>query len=133
MCLSILPLGCFQRIDFCFGFGRFNDHMGGQVAISVFPFKGRIRTSGAVPSGRKFGAAITAIALLDDLMTNSTIIGASFCSHKSTLHTFFNRCAIHWNHPLPALSYLKKTKKCAVKLQQYLCHFKLFTKKVSGI
>jgi len=52
--------------------------MGGQVAVSVFPFNGRIRTSGAVPAGRKFGAAITAVALLDDLMTNSTIIGASF-------------------------------------------------------
>jgi hypothetical protein len=52
--------------------------MGGQVAIAVFPLNGRFRASGAVPSGRKFGAAVAAIALLDDLVTNSTIIGASF-------------------------------------------------------
>jgi hypothetical protein len=38
----------------------------------------QLRAGGAVPSGRKFGAAVAAIALLDDLVTNSTIIRASF-------------------------------------------------------
>ena len=52
--------------------------MCGQVTIAVFPLKGRIRAGGAVPSGRKFGAAVAAIALLDDLVTNSTIIAAPF-------------------------------------------------------
>ena len=52
--------------------------MGSQVTFAVFPFYGRFRAGGAVPSGRKFGAAVAAIALLDDLVTNSTIIGASF-------------------------------------------------------
>jgi hypothetical protein len=61
--LSASAFGCFQRINFCFGFIGFNDQMGGQVAIA---------------SGRKFGAAVAAIALLDDLVTNSTIIRASF-------------------------------------------------------
>jgi len=102
--------------------------MGGQVAIPVFPFKGRIRTGGAVPPGRKLGAAITAIAMLDNLMTNSAIVGASFCGHKSTRRALFNRCAIHWNHPLPALSY-EENKKYAVKRGQYLCQFKLSKKK----
>ena len=78
--------------------------MGRQVTIAVFPFNGRFRASGAVPSGRKLGAAVAAIALLDDLVTNSTFIGASFRRHKGALHAFFNSCANHWNHPLPALS-----------------------------
>ena len=51
--------------------------MGRQVTIAVFPFNGRFRAGGAIPSGRKFGAALAAIALLDDLVTNSTIIRAS--------------------------------------------------------
>ena len=52
--------------------------MGSQVTIAVFPFNGRFRAGGAVPSGRKFGAAFAAVALLDDLVANSTFIGASF-------------------------------------------------------
>ena len=52
--------------------------MSRQVAIAVFPLNGRFRAGGAVPAGRKFGAAVAAIALLDDLVTNSTIIGAPF-------------------------------------------------------
>ena len=55
-----------------------NGHMGGQVAIAVFPLNGRIRAGGAVPPGRKLGAAGAAIALLRDLVANSTIIGAAF-------------------------------------------------------
>jgi hypothetical protein len=76
--LSASAFGCFQRVDFCFGFIGFNGQMGSQVTIAVFPFNGRFRAGGAVPTGRKFGAAVAAIALLDDLVTNSTIIGASF-------------------------------------------------------
>ena len=78
--------------------------MGRQVTIAVFPFHGRFRAGGAVPSGRKFGAAFAAIALFDDLVTNSTVIGASLRGHKGALHTFFNSCANHRNHPLPALN-----------------------------
>jgi hypothetical protein len=32
--LSASAFGCFQRINFCFGFIGFNDQMGGQVAIA---------------------------------------------------------------------------------------------------
>jgi hypothetical protein len=46
--------------------------------------------------------------LLDDLVTNTTLKGAAFCSHKSALRVFFNCCAKHRNHPLPALDYNKK-------------------------
>ena len=52
--------------------------MGGQVAIAVFPLNGRFRAGGAVPSGRKFGAAFAAVALLDDLVANATFIRAPF-------------------------------------------------------
>ena len=76
--LSALAFGCFQRVNFCFGFIGFNGQMGRQVAIAVSPLNGRFRAGGAIPSGRKFGAAVAAIALLDDLVTNSTIIRASF-------------------------------------------------------
>jgi hypothetical protein len=49
--LSALAFGCFERINFGFGFIGFNGDVGGQVAIAVFPFDGRIRTSAAIPSG----------------------------------------------------------------------------------
>ena len=102
--LSTSAFGCFQRVNFGLGFVGFNGQMGRQITIAVFPLNGRFRTGGAVPTGRKFGAALAAIALLDDLVTNSTIIGASFSGHKGALHAFFNCCANHWNHPLPALN-----------------------------
>ena len=76
--LSFAAFGCFQRVNFCLGLLGFNSHMGGQIAIAVFPLNGRIRAGGAVPSRRKFGAAGAAIALFSRLVTNSTIIGASF-------------------------------------------------------
>jgi len=52
--------------------------MGGQVAVAVFPLDGRIRAGGAIPPRRQLGAPAAAIALLRDLVANSTIVGASF-------------------------------------------------------
>jgi hypothetical protein len=49
-------------------------------------------------------------------VTDATIIGAAFRRHKSTLRAFFDSCAIHWNHPLPALSYL--VMRTAFKIEQ---------------
>ena len=106
--LPAFAFGCFKRINFCFGFVGFNGHVGGQVAIAVFPLNRGIRAGAAVPTTRKLGTPFTAVALFDDLMADAAIVGAAFRRHKSALRAFFNSCAIHWNHPLPALSRCKK-------------------------
>jgi hypothetical protein len=37
-------------------------------------------------------------------VADAPIVGAAFWCHKGALGAFFNCCAVHWNHPLPALS-----------------------------
>ena len=103
--LSAFSFGCLERIDFCFGFIGFNGYVSGQITIAVFPLNGGIRTGTAVPATGKLGTPFAAIALVDDLVTDATVVGAALGRHKGALRTFFNCCAIHWNHPLPALSH----------------------------
>jgi hypothetical protein len=37
-------------------------------------------------------------------VAHAAIVGAAFWRHKGALAAFFNCCAVHWNHPLPALN-----------------------------
>ena len=78
--------------------------MGGQVAIAIFPLSGGIRAGAAVPTAGKLGTSFAAVTLFNDLVADAAIVGAAFCGHKGAFRTFFNCCAIHWNHPLPALN-----------------------------
>ena len=77
--------------------------MGGQVAIAIFPFDGGIRAGAAVPTTGKLGTPLAAVTFFDGLVADAAIVRAAFWRHKGALAAFFNRCAIHWNHPLPAL------------------------------
>ena len=52
--------------------------MCGQVAIAVFPLDGGIRTGAAVPAVGQLCATVTAVALFDGLVTDATIVRASF-------------------------------------------------------
>jgi len=98
--LPVASFGSFERINFCFAAVRNFDNMRSNVAISVFPFQCRIRTSRAVPSGRKFRTTITAITFLYDFMANPAVVRTPLCSHKRAIKTFSDRCTLHWNHPL---------------------------------
>jgi hypothetical protein len=90
--------------------------MGGQVAIAIFPLSGGIRAGAAVPTAGKLGTSFAAVTLFDDLVADAAIVGAAFCGHEGALSTFFNCCAVHWNHPLPALN--DETKNMRLKLSK---------------
>ena len=107
--LPVASFGSFERINFCFAAVRNFDNMRSNVAISVFPFQCRIRTSRAVPSGRKFRTTITAITFLYDFMANPAVVRTPLCIHKRAIKTFSDRCTLHRNHPLSFfLDLLKK-------------------------
>jgi hypothetical protein len=78
------------------------------VAITIFPFGSWFRAGCAKPAGRKFSTTIATLALLDDLMANPVVVRTPFCGHKRTLHTLFNSCTMHWNHPLDLDYFYKK-------------------------
>ena len=93
-------LGSLKRINLL-GFGsghRF--HVGGQIAVTVFPFGIRFRASGAVPFGSIFGFTVTAVTLLNDFMTQATVIGTAGSGHKMAFLAFSNSCTKHGNHLL---------------------------------
>ena len=104
MGLAALAFGRFERINLCFGLVGFGCYVGGQIAIAIFPFDGGIRAGAAVPTAGKLGTSFAAVTLFDDLVANAAIVRAAFCGHEGALRAFFNCCAVHWNHPLPALS-----------------------------
>jgi hypothetical protein len=72
--------------------------VGCQVAVTLFPFDGRLGASAAVPTGAKLGRTIAALARFDDLMAESTVVAASLSGHKCTLGTFANGITNHNNH-----------------------------------
>jgi hypothetical protein len=72
--LSVSSFGSLERIELGLNGGGFCTDMRSQVAIAVFPLYGRVRTSGAVPAGRQFGAAVATLALLYDLMANPAFV-----------------------------------------------------------
>ena len=74
--------------------------MGGKVTTAIFPPDRRVWTGRAVPPGSKFRGAITSIALLHDLMANTTVKGTAFVDHKDAIHTGLYSCTVHGNHPL---------------------------------
>ena len=74
--------------------------MGGKVTTAIFPPDRRVWTGRAVPPGSKFRGAITSIALLHDLMANTTVKGTAFVGHKDAIHTGLCSCTVHGNHPL---------------------------------
>ena len=84
--------------------------MGSQVAVAVFPLDFRLRACAAVPTGCIFGSPAAALTLLDDLMANPAVVGTPFCGHKRALHTFFDGCTNHWNHPLDMEILYKKSR-----------------------
>ena len=102
-------LGSLERIDFLgFGIGhRF--HMGGQIAIPVFPFCVRFRAGGAVPLGRVFGFAVATVALFNDLMAFSAVVGATGSRHEMAFLTFSDSCTKQLYHLL--LNSIKTKKK----------------------
>jgi len=105
--LPFTSFGGFERINLRFYGRRSLNNMRCKVAITGFPFQRRIRTSCAVPFGRKLSGPIAAIALLHDLVANPAIVGTPLCSHKRALDTFFNGCTNQLNHPL-SVKYQKK-------------------------
>jgi len=69
--------------------------MSGQVAITVLPLDNWFRAGTAVPASLDFGCTITPLAGLNYLMTEPTVVTASFGGHKSALTTFPNRLTNH--------------------------------------
>ena len=97
--LFAFALGCFKWIDFSFSGLAGGCHVCGHVAVSHLPFHGRIRVRRTVPAAIILDRSIAAVALLNDLMANPTVVGTPFGSHKRAFLTFTNRCTNHWNHP----------------------------------
>jgi hypothetical protein len=114
--LPALAFGRFERINLRFGLVGFGCYMGGQVAVAVFPFQSGIRAGAAVPATGKLGTPFAAVTFFDDLVADAAIVGAAFWRHKGALGAFFNCCAVHWNHPLPALN--DETKNMRLKLSK---------------
>jgi hypothetical protein len=98
--LPFTSFGGLERINLRFCDRRSLDNMRCKVAITGFPFQRRIRTSCAVPFGRKLSGPIAAIALLHDLVANPAIVGTPLCRHKRALDIIFNGCTNQLNHPL---------------------------------
>jgi hypothetical protein len=105
--LPFTSFGGLERINLRFCGRRSLDNMRCKVAITGFPFQRRIRTSCAVPFGRKLSGPIAAIALLHDPVANPAIVGTPLCSHKRALYTIFNGCTNQLNHPLSAINQKK--------------------------
>lgn len=93
-------LGSFERIDFLCFFSVCRFNVGGQVAVTIFPFRVRLRACGAVPLGCVFGLAVTTVTLFNDFMAGTAIVGAAGGSHKMALMAFSDSCAKQWNYLL---------------------------------
>ena len=74
--------------------------MGGQIAVTIFPFRVRLRACGAVPPGCVFRLAVTAVTLFNDFMAGTAIVRATGGSHKMALLAISDSCAKQWNHLL---------------------------------
>jgi len=79
--------------------------MGGKVASAGFPLECGVRTSRAVPSRRKLGAAVTSVALVHGVMAGAAVKGTALRGHKHAFRARLYGCTVHGNHPLPALLY----------------------------
>jgi hypothetical protein len=74
--------------------------MGCKVALAVFPLECGVRTSRAVPSRRKFGAAVASVAVVDRVMAGAAVKGTALLGHKHALRARLYGCTVHGNHPL---------------------------------
>jgi hypothetical protein len=43
-------------------------------------------------------------------MANPAVVGTPIRRHKRALHTFFDGCTNHWNHPLDKVNWYKKSR-----------------------
>ena len=73
--------------------------MGRQIAIAVLPFHGRLRASAAIPTRIQLGRTSAALAGLDDLMAQTTVVTATFGGHKCAFSALANGLTNHGNHP----------------------------------
>lgn len=93
--------GSFDRIDFL-GFHCCNSfHMCGDIAVSVLPFQGRIRSGCAVDACFKGSRSFATLAVLNDRCAGAAIVAAtcssheyavlaiSYCSTKHNLKSYF--------------------------------------------
>jgi len=106
--LSASSFWSFERIDLGRAGGFCWADMGCQIAVTVLPFDRRLRTCSAIPAGWEFGSTVATVTLLDDLMANPAVVWTPISGHKRALHTFFNGCTNHWNHPLNRAKFVKK-------------------------
>ena len=97
--LTIAAFGCLERVQLDSVCRNRGGHVRSQIAISVFPFGGRIRARRAIPSGFHLDAPLAAFALLYDLVAKPPGVGTPLGGHEGALHAFFNRCTNHFNHP----------------------------------
>jgi hypothetical protein len=87
--------GCFQWVDFGFGCYRGGHNVGGQVAVAVFPFDGRLRASGAIPTGSNLGCTVASFAGFNDFTAETAIVTATFGGHEGAFTAFANGLTNH--------------------------------------
>jgi hypothetical protein len=108
--LSGSPLGCFQRVGLRGVFLGFGFDVRCHIAGSETPFCSRVGESYAVYSGRERYSFLAPLTFVYDGFAGATIVLAAFFCHESTLISFFNRIANHWNHILSFQSNVFETK-----------------------
>ena len=96
-------LGCFQRVDLLLVTRSSLGHMGGQVAVTGFPFAGRLGAGAAKPTGRKFNFTATAVTGLNGLMADTAIVRAAGGGHKRAVLIFANGCTKQGYHLLKGI------------------------------
>jgi hypothetical protein len=85
-----VPLGSVHALD-----------VSGHIAGTCPPFHRRIGKAEAVIPCGKFFDSLTALTLIYDCMTISTVKPTAALTHKEAVQAFFNRCTIHCYHALP--------------------------------
>jgi hypothetical protein len=73
--------------------------MGGQIAVAILPFHGRLGTGAAVPTGFKLSCPAAALAGLHELVAHATVVAATFAGHKCAFFSLTDGFANHGYHP----------------------------------
>lgn len=86
--MNLSSLGCLDGVDLLAFSSRLDFHMGGHVAVAVFPSQGRVWCSNAIRSGFKLRDSLASLTFVDNGQTIAFIIAATLGCHKYAIITF---------------------------------------------